>query len=190
MCTPIGHSLVGLSLYLGVSDNIEENRKKSWFIVLFFLLLANLPDLDFLPGFFSGNPNLYHHKWTHSLLFMVLTGFMVGLAARFIFHKDGFKWVWLSALFVFSHLVLDFLTLDQRPPIGIPLFWPLSQAHLISPLTIFSDVSRSSSSVTFFRSLFIPYNFRTVLIEILYLGPILIFMLRWQSVHKTGGERG
>jgi hypothetical protein len=52
---------------------IEEVRGKRihlpWLFV-FILLCANVPDVDFLFGFAAGNPNLYHHMWTHSLAFL------------------------------------------------------------------------------------------------------------------------
>ncbi len=39
-----------------------------------------------------------------------------------------------------SHLVLDWMTIDTRPPAGGQFLWPLSDAYYIAPVTIFTEI--------------------------------------------------
>ncbi len=155
------------------------------FLVTFF---AVLPDIDFLFGFVVGDPNRYHHLFTHSFTFVVLTG----LAGGWIYSKlKKESWLKLSAIFIsagISHVVLDILALDKREPFGCPLWWPFSNAFVISPVTIFADVSRASDSQYFIQSLFNAHNLKTVLIETVILTPLLIiavFFYKMKSKHKA-----
>jgi len=72
MPLPIGHALAGVVLQQVRPGFFFTNR---WRDALFFMLLANLPDADFLPGLLCGRPNLYHHGAFHSL------GAALGVAA-------------------------------------------------------------------------------------------------------------
>ncbi|MFQ5584838.1 MAG: hypothetical protein ACE5GL_10420, partial [Calditrichia bacterium] len=42
-----------------------------------------------------------------------------------------------------SHLVLDYFSYDGRPPIGIPIFWPLSNEYFMFPNPIFPGILHS-----------------------------------------------
>lgn len=85
--------------------------------------LACLPDLDYLPGLAAGELNRYHQLFTHSLVFCASAS---ALAAWFL-RRTRLRPPAVAAI-VFSHLLLDSLTEDARPPIGIPLLWPFSDA--------------------------------------------------------------
>ena len=41
-------------------------------VVLLFVLFANAPDLDFVPGILLGDPGAYHHGISHSLGFALM----------------------------------------------------------------------------------------------------------------------
>jgi PAS domain S-box-containing protein len=60
-----------------------------------------------------------------------------------LLHKDGFTALFFLMLFM-SHLFLDLITVDKKPPIGIPLFWPISSKYFLFPVSIFSDMERSN----------------------------------------------
>ena len=170
MPTPIGHMLAGAIIF--------KSQKKSvgLFLFLSVLLFALLPDIDFLFGLIVGDANRYHHLWTHSLAFTIVAGFLGG----FFFAKWRCEsLLFSSAIFISagtSHVFLDCLALDKREPFGCPIWWPFSQKFIISPVPLFSDVSRVSDSHLFFESLLNMHNLRTVLIEIALLVPILIFV--------------
>jgi len=183
MCTPIGHALVGYSM---IKNQSEMNPSSLWLMVVQVLLISNLPDIDFLFGFAVGNPNRFHHLWTHSLMFAIMAGGLYGMIYTLFTKKNGFKVGLMVAGIVCSHLLLDFLSKDTREPCGMPLFWPFSQAFFLSPVPLFSDISKSSSSGTFLGSLFCLYNLRTVMIEVALLSPlgIWIFLSRRKAVNK------
>ena len=172
MCTPIGHSLAGLAVCF-YQKRVTVNMR----LVLITLLLANLADLDFIFGWVSGNPNQYHHRWTHSLFFILSIAIIVCAGLRLMRRPHYFKrGIYVGAV-LGSHIVLDFFTRDRSFPYGVQLFWPVSNEFIISPVTVFHDVSKASSSTDFIPSLFCHHNLMTVLLEILILSPVLISIL-------------
>jgi len=147
--------------------------------------MALLPDIDFLFGFFVGNPNRYHHQFTHSLCFVVISGLM---AAALFARRNRVQFSLFAVLFIgagVSHILLDFCAVDTREPFGIPLFWPLENSFYISPVQIFSDVHRASDNKLFFISMLTAHNLRTVLFEVLLLGPVLIIVDRIRKSKAT-----
>jgi len=177
MPTPIGHSIMGGILYRGI-----RQEKKRWGRLLLYLVVANLADFDFIPGIVLGKPNFFHHGPTHSLGAALLVGLFFGLLLLVV-KKENF---WLN-FFVFSgiyffHIVLDYFAVDTTPPYGIPLFWPLVNDYFISPIQIFSDISRGSTNTTFFSGLFLKHNWFSVIKEILILTPILALIALIRNV--------
>jgi membrane-bound metal-dependent hydrolase YbcI (DUF457 family) len=170
MCTPIGHALAGAAVYRGGSG---KEIRSPWFFV-FILLCANLPDVDFLFGYVAGNPNLYHHMWTHSLVFCAGVGLLTTLGIRMYRKQQSLRSGLLAFGAVLSHLVLDYFTVDQNSPSGIKLFWPLTEKYYISSVPIFQDVYKISTSSGFFKSLICRHNGVTLLIETVVMVPVFI----------------
>lgn len=172
MPTPIGHSLLGLILYQGLKNGFKHRK-----FVLIFLLVANLPDFDFLPGFLIGKPNEFHHGPSHSLGAAILVGLVLGLIFRY-FRKGNF-WFYFFVFggIYFSHVLLDYFAVDTAVPYGSPLFWPVSDQYFISPVPIFSDVYRGDTSNTFFSGLLIAHNGWTIAREIAVLTPLAVLVM-------------
>src|ERR1044071_7547790 len=63
MPSPVGHSLAGLIAYQ-IAPEIDGMARGR--VVALYLLAANAPDLDFLPGLIVGDPNRFHHGISHS----------------------------------------------------------------------------------------------------------------------------
>ncbi len=170
MPLPIGHSLAGYTLYEGHHSRLNFFRHR-WATIAFFVVLANLADIDFLPGYLAGNPNLYHHGPVHSLGAALLVGLLGGL---FFGRRYGHFWRYFGiiAAVYYSHLVLDFFNNDTREPLGVMLLWPLSDVHFMSPISLFASVHKSSDSSTFFQSLFNWHNFGVALRELVIMGPV------------------
>lgn len=182
MPTPIGHALGGAIVY-SFSD---ADKKKKWLVALLVIFFAELPDIDFLFGFFVGNPNKYHHQFTHSFFFVILAG----LIGAWLCRKTKLMQFRASAvLFIaagFSHILLDFLAVDTSAPFGEPVFWPFWNKFFISPFQIFSDVHRASDSGLFFKSMLNLHNLKTIILEIGILTPIAIIIeLVKRSKKKT-----
>jgi inner membrane protein len=183
MCTPIGHALAGYAVLSRTSVSRTQSR---WMMLFFIVLVANLPDIDFLFGWSVGNPNRYHHLWTHSIVFAVLTGVVVGAVYSLFSRKNGLKMGGVATGIVGLHLVLDFLSKDTRAPNGMPLFWPISGKYFLSPVVLFLDVHKASSNEAFFGSLFCWHNLWTLLIELAILMPPAIWMyVKYGKTSKT-----
>jgi inner membrane protein len=88
------------------------------------------PDLDFIPGILQGQPNLYHQGLSHSLG----SALIVSFAAAALVRGRSFWRHWGLFFFAYaSHLALDYLAPDGRPPYGQPLLWPITSRYNAAP---------------------------------------------------------
>ncbi|MBQ7251263.1 MAG: metal-dependent hydrolase [Kiritimatiellae bacterium] len=105
-------------------------RRETLRLLAVAAFLACLPDWDYLPGLLVGELNRYHQLFTHSLAFCAVASAVAARALR----RTRLRPPAVAAI-VFSHLLLDLLTEDARPPVGIPLLWPFSDRPFqIAPL--------------------------------------------------------
>jgi hypothetical protein len=82
-----------------------------------------------------------HSQYTHSLgaaLIVLAVGFIVvrprsRVAAVFV--------VGIAAAYG-SHVLVDWLTEDTSPPIGIMALWPFSSEYYVSPVSVFGSLAR------------------------------------------------
>jgi len=183
MPSPVGHSLAGLIAYQ-IAPEIDGMARGQ--VIAWYILAANAPDLDFLPGLMVGDPNRFHHGFSHSsglaLLFAIAVSLLLRLRQR--------EWRWKQFLVFFglylSHLVLDYLGEDHSPPYGVPLFWPASQAYYMSPTPLFPDIHRSNATAGFFPSLFSAHNLWSVSVECLVLAPLLLLAYALTKRMRSG----
>ncbi len=173
MCTTIGHAFVGYSVLLGTRPSLFLKR---WALLICGVAIGNLPDIDLIFGSFVGNPNRYHHLWTHSLAFCIVTGILCGCGYWLLRRRNGFIVGGIIFLVTLSHIVLDYFTKDTNSVKGIQLLWPLSKNFYISPLLIFWEIHKSSTNSTFIQSLLCWHNLWAIFIEIAILGPIQILL--------------
>lgn len=192
MPLPIAHSLMGYTL---AETTQVRLARTTWRNVLLFAALANLSDVDFLPGFLMGQPNRYHHHLTHSLGFAALVGLLGCLIywrrnqnltnyTHALQNEVQFRfWPYFLTITatVFSHCVLDLLTVDTSPPFGMLLFWPFDMSYYDMSVKIFAPVSKSGTSATFFPSLLQWHNLKVLVIEVLVMAPIVGFVKLAQS---------
>jgi len=177
MSSPFGHSIPGYLLAAYESKTLKIHHAKR---ILFYVFLANAPDLDFIPGVLMGMPNLFHHGISHSLgagvLFSLIIAFLIG-------RKDIlFKRLFLICFSLYcSHLFLDYVSVDGRPPIGIPLFWPLSNEYLIFPHPILPPIMHSgldhATIGQFLHDVFSVHNISVVLLELIIMVPFILIFL-------------
>jgi len=173
MCSPLGHSLAGAALVPSAQSGQLKN--KIWLYVFVFIM-ADLPDIDFIFGFIKGNPNEFHHQWTHSLFFALLAGVTAGIIYRFFKRPESFRFALFAFFLVISHILLDFFSRDVSFPYGIQLFWPVTTKYYLSPVYLFLDVVRESSKSGFIPSLFCRHNLISVIREGAIFIPLLIFV--------------
>ena len=135
MPSPIGHSLAACAVYQGMVG--ARLAPHSWLTLLSFCVAAGAPDVDFLPGFLLGEPNRFHQGVSHSLGMALLFG--AGIAFLSWWMRGRIAWRFVLVLFSLycSHLLFDYLAVDTGSPLGIPVWWPLSRQHYLSPLAVF-----------------------------------------------------
>lgn len=178
MATPIGHGLAGA--ILGTALSTRALRTKA---ILAGVVVANLPDLDFIPGLLIGRPSLFHHGISHSIGAALIAALLFG----FIFRRPyGFtRAATFFGLCYLSHVAIDFATQDTGREIGIPALWPVSSELHIAPLTVFGDVKRHDLT----SSAVIMHNLRNVLVELVVFVPMLILLLYARRTrHEDGAD--
>jgi membrane-bound metal-dependent hydrolase YbcI (DUF457 family) len=176
MASPLGHALAGLALGRAFDDSSE---RRTTALLVACVVLALAPDLDFLPGLLQGQPVLYHQGPSHSLV----VGLALSLGVALLLRPDRRQllrtWLLLFAAFG-SHLVIDSLGRDRRPPIGMPLLWPFSDTSWLAPVTLLPGVnhavSGSESPREWLAMVFSWINVRAILAEVLLVGPLLILV--------------
>ena len=187
MPLPPLHSFTGYTIYRS-SDKTGEQRTWTW--ALLAVVLANLPDIDFLPGAWVGETGRFHRGPTHSLAAAVICGLVAGLIAR-VWKKDSFKKsAWFAFMAYASHIVLDFFSEAHSQMV---IFWPFSSARFSSPF-YFHAMKEDSLKLTgglgdFLRSMLSRGFFHMILNE------FAIIFIFWfaasviAEIRKAAGSR-
>lgn len=178
MPSPVAHGLIGLAL--GASavlapDDIRGLLRQAWrkrWPLCGAVLLAQAPDIDYLPGLLSGDLNAYHHHLTHTAGWCVLVSVGCWLALRAWRPATRMAVLGWCLLLTGSHLLADWLTDDARPPIGIMAWWPLSDAHYIAPTTIFMRMHKRDLA-----DLLQAHNLTAVAVEVAWCLPLLALVV-------------
>ena len=174
MPSPVGHSLLGLTL--GVAFLIPRGRRQNWRdwlrenrgALLTTVIAANACDLDYLPGLLVGAPNSMHRWLGHTAIWAALAGVIIWLIWRRAAPKLP-RWalpVLLAA--ALSHIVADYYDEDTRAPFGILALWPFYNGFVISSHPLFLSLEKSS-----FAGVFSWQNVRAVAQELLMTLPPL-----------------
>jgi inner membrane protein len=188
MPSPFGHSLAGYFVSVCSSKSLRVHKVKNQ---LFCISIASVPDLDFLPGILMGTPNLFHHGISHSLGAGILFSCILAL----ILNKksSNFKKEFFTCFGLYgSHVFLDYLSVDGRPPLGIPIFWPLSNEYFIFPYSPFPQIKRSeldyATMAEFLNDACSIHNLYVIILELTIFIPIIIFCLYFKRSNKTPGN--
>lgn len=205
MPLPVAHSIAGYGLFELHRQPFFQHKVAT---LAFFILVANLPDADVLPGLFAGNPNAYHASYSHSLGAALLVGAVLGWFFRYKKGGRFRRYAFLIAGVYYSHILLDFFNQDGRPPHGVMLFWPLNDIYYMAPWPVFAPPNKSSETSTFLSSVLSRRNLVLGFRELWLMSPVFgialgIRLLRvrrrsvqrraqqeqaWQS-HRTKLER-
>lgn len=165
MSTPLGHMLAGATATFGSRPRTSLRKKLS-----LGALTGAAPDLDFVPGLLVGDPARFHHGPSHSLALALAVAVVAWLVAS----RDRWRWALVAGLAYASHLVLDAVTIDPSSPVGLQLFWPVSEAYVASPFRPLPRVLHSATSVINF------HNFTVMGLELVLFGGLLCVCL-WAS---------
>lgn len=138
MPSPLAHGLAGVIVHLSSSrDRLELH---DWRRALAITGAALAADVDFAFRWLDGRN--HHGNATHSLGAAVIAALAVAVVFRLLRRPRPLAVALGAGLAWSSHVALDLLNLDTNPPIGIEALWPISEAHLKSPVLLFMDVGR------------------------------------------------
>lgn len=189
MPLPLAHTLVGYCVT--ASSGIRFRRDTST-ALLFSVVVANLPDLDFLPGALADVPGLYHRGVGHTIPAAIIAGLVVAAAVtRF---RGRFPEMALLGCLVYgSHLLADMVHFGGGN-IGVQILWPLSDAYY----AIQTPLSNSTSHLLHFARgddthgfawSFVTWQFvRASLLQALLFAPLLIpalIMRSWRERRRA-----
>ena len=175
MPTPVGHALGGLAVYLAA-----RWPQKDWFLLTAVAISAVLPDLDFAIQLFASRS--YHRYFSHSLSFSVLFMVAAYLILKWLGRTSPGRDAALTGAGYASHILLDLISNDTYPPFGVQLFWPFSDAFVISQIQIFPEIWRGNLVI-----LFGPHNWIAAGIEFLILLPV-VTLLWWFRGRQNQSE--
>ena len=173
MPSPVAHSLMGYLIY---RITPRERREPIWPSLLTCVFVANAPDLDFIPGVLLGDPRWYHHDGiSNSLGAAVLFTCVWSLLTATRQHVA----LWKNAVLVFclymSHVGLDILGIKR----DIPLFWPFTTTRYGAAIGVLPGLDLvDGSNLTFFESLFSFLNVGVLVLEALFMLPLIVLIAR------------
>jgi len=125
MPLPIAHALMGASMVAAIRPHGPLKRDGKFLLLGAFL--GVLPDFDYALSWARFGEKIWHHDFTHSILF----AFLIGLVAAAVINHFSLRDVMAYFLATLSHSILDFLFTESR---GVELFWPFSDERFKSGL--------------------------------------------------------
>ncbi len=172
MALPLGHAVAGWSLCLLVANP----KRIEWRAAALVGLLTVVADFDLLASFLLPFPagRYWHHTVTHTFAFGLLTWVVAGGVFWLARGKASWREAGLVALLVASHTVVDYFTVDESEPRGVPLFWPLNTEFYIAAHPWFLNIQRQD-----LWHLLSWHNVRAVVGELLVTGPMLALSFAW-----------
>jgi membrane-bound metal-dependent hydrolase YbcI (DUF457 family) len=176
MPTPVAHTLAGACVAALASRRLPAARALP--VTAGLILAANLPDLDYL-ALLRGREAMerFHQGVFHSIGFVATTTLTLALLLR---RRLGFSRAWLLlAAAGLTHLLLDLVVVDLKPPVGFPFFWPLSSARFHAPITLFPGIDRTG--------IFSMRNLHELLAELAWFLPSWPLLFRWLPRRAPGG---
>lgn len=194
MPLPLAHSLAGVAVFKGLD---ADGTLAAWRRLLLAVIIANVADLDLIPGIIVGDPDRFHHVgFSHSAVFAMVAA----LAAGGLAAVAGKRWPVVSrrlpavagtalmvGLLLLSHVLLDALNQDFRLPTGVPMWWPFSTGSVqIYPwFPWVAKLSGAGTPADFVTSLLTVHNLYAMLWEFLTLAPI-VALVAWWRARRTG----
>ncbi len=171
MPSPLGHALAALTVHTLTSrghSDLWDARRAAWVVTA-----ALVPDLDLLLRFVDGHN--HHQGASHSLGAALLAMLAAALAGHIAGRPRAARLAGAVGLAWASHVLLDWLGRDTRPPIGLLALWPWSLAYYKAPWPVFLDVGRALTWST------VTHNSVAMIWEACLLGPTLWLAWSWRE---------
>jgi membrane-bound metal-dependent hydrolase YbcI (DUF457 family) len=185
MPTPIGHSLAGAVIY--ALSTRRRNLLASWRWLVVCMIVAALPDIDFVPALFGrfDIANRVHRHVTHTALMAVVVGIVAYGVLRGLRRARPVRYAAIIFSCWASHIFLDLLGKDYRPPIGIRFLWPFVGKSYKIPLEVFLDVHKDT-----YADVFTAHNAVVLLQEVLIFGAMLSVIVVVKLLYGLKQRRG
>jgi membrane-bound metal-dependent hydrolase YbcI (DUF457 family) len=134
MPSPIGHALGGIAAgwLFQPLPAATASPARARVGALAFAGLGMAADLDLLAS--------VHRGPSHSLGATMIVGLLAWAVLRG--QRGGWQWAIASAAAYGSHVLLDWVSSDTSPPIGLQACWPWSSAYYEAPWEVFLATSR------------------------------------------------
>ena len=163
MPSPVGHALGAIAVGWGA----VPRRDVAGAAILAAVAIA--PDLDLLVH--------THRGESHSVGALLVAG----LASWIVTRQP--RWGVAVALAWGSHILLDWLSNDTRPPLGVMAMWPFTGDYYKAAFEIFPPVSRR-----YWEARFWIYNLKAVAVELLIMLPLTALVVsRYRSRARSSG---
>jgi membrane-bound metal-dependent hydrolase YbcI (DUF457 family) len=153
--SPIGHGLAGIAAGWGFVP------RRDIAAAAILAVVAGAPDLDLLVG--------GHRGPSHSVGAALIAGVIGWVVTR------RPRWGAAVALAWASHVLLDWMGNDTRPPLGVMALWPLTHDYYKATFEVFPGISRR-----YWLAEFWVYNLKALAVEVVILGPIAAAVVWWR----------
>ena len=178
MPSPVAHSLAGLAI--AHAARTQKWIPAHWMWVVVLVVAANAADVDFVADSMDvGGWFFEHHGITHSVIAALVAGTVATLACAAV----GMARAGLAGLIVgvayLSHVVFDFSAGTVGFPTDMPLFWPLADAGVSTPVQLFAELhydDQANSLMAFIMSTWHRDNALVVAREVLVVGGMVAFV--------------
>ncbi|PWT93242.1 MAG: hypothetical protein C5B54_02185 [Acidobacteria bacterium] len=182
MPSPVGHTLGAYAALVTLDPRWVQDRKRNLVALGLAFTFGTMADADFIVAEYSNNPALHHHFFTHSIPFAVGLMLVTILLLKLFRVRRPLWYGFMLGVAYGTHLLLDYFAQDGSTPVGIPLLWPFTIRHFITPVNIFYSIHRGE-----FTDLFSFHNFVAILIEILILLPIAL-LAHWYAKRRLSKQ--
>jgi membrane-bound metal-dependent hydrolase YbcI (DUF457 family) len=117
-------------------------------LLLAAVVLANAPDVDFVPGLVLGAPAVFHRGPTHTIAAVAVVMLVAAWVGRrwHPLSKGAWWWAGFAAAAYAGHLLVDFVTVDAVAPYGARFLWPLSDRFHHAGVGVFGEIVIDPSS--------------------------------------------
>ena len=160
MPSPVAHFLAGLTVHVATAPASDVGWRRRTAITV---AAAIAPDLDLL---LKPLGLAVHQGASHSVGAALVAGAIAWIATR------RPRWGLTVTLTWASHILLDWMSNDTRPPMGVMALWPLTHDYYKSSIELLPAVSRR-----YWLAEFWVYNLKAVAVELVILGPIAAFVV-------------
>jgi inner membrane protein len=157
MPSPIGHALAGVAVAWAIDPRTDRR------LTLAAASLAALPDIDLLLP-------IQHRTITHSLGAVIAVTIIAAVVTAQVTRRSVARVALICAAAYASHLLLDWLGVDDYFPYGLTLLWPFSDRFYISGWNLFPETARQH----LFTGPSLVVNLKAIAQEVALLGPIVL----------------